>query len=57
MTLAHVLGKILHTLAWSYWRGVELLFADRAASYADISVGNGFEKYFGGHASIMPRMG
>lgn len=48
-----MLGKILHTLAWSYRRGVELLCADGASCEADVGVGNRFEKGFGHHQSIM----
>lgn len=48
-------GEILHTLAWSYRRGVELLFADGASCEADVGVGNRFEEDFGHHEGIMHR--
>lgn len=53
MTLTDMLGKIFHALAWTYWRGVKLLFANRAARDADVGVRNRFEKDLGSHAGIM----
>jgi len=53
MLILDVLPKISHTSSWADGRGMEFFFADRAAGYADVSVGHWFEKHFLFHCSIM----